>query len=331
MIILFNFNVQKVLKGYFKTFFFLSLLLGFLPLFFSASSANSASITYSAYCRGFGWQNSVGAGTMAGTVGRSIPVDALRINLEVRNVEIRAEAHASGAGWLGVVTGKNITLGAEGMQRQLEAIKLSLSSNSEYDISYRVHVSGTGWMDWVQNGEVAGTTGKGKAIEAVEIKLERKGSIVAEHPTYSAFCRGFGWQEWVKAGAMAGTVGRSLPVDALRINVGLNNMEIAGEAHVASVGWTGTVKGKNITLGAEGMQRQMEAVKLSLNSHSEYDITYRVHVSGIGWMNWVKNGEVAGTTGQGKAVEAIEIKFIRHSPVGPGPKPNPIPGPDPLL
>ncbi len=29
-------------------------------------------------------------------------------------------------------------------------------------------------------------------------------------------------------------------------------------------------------------------------------IWYNVHVEDIGWMGWVKDGEVAGTTGKGK-------------------------------
>lgn len=39
------------------------------------------------------------------------------------------------------------------------------------------------------------------------------------------------------------------------------------------------------------------------------NILYRVHVQDIGWTEWKKNGETAGTTGQGKRIEAIEIKL----------------------
>lgn len=34
---------------------------------------------------------------------------------------------------------------------------------------------------------------------------------------------------------------------------------------------------------------------------------YRVHISDIGWSDWVQSGMVAGTTGQNKKIEAIEI------------------------
>ncbi len=39
------------------------------------------------------------------------------------------------------------------------------------------------------------------------------------------------------------------------------------------------------------------------------DVEYQVHVQNIGWQNWVKNGEIAGTTGQSLRVEAIRIKL----------------------
>jgi len=40
------------------------------------------------------------------------------------------------------------------------------------------------------------------------------------------------------------------------------------------------------------------------------NVQYRVHVEKDGWTAWKKNGEVAGTTGQKKRIEAIEIKLV---------------------
>ena len=36
-----------------------------------------------------------------------------------------------------------------------------------------------------------------------------------------------------------------------------------------------------------------------------------------GWQDWVKNGEMAGTSGEAKRLEAIEIKLVE--------KPKPVP------
>ena len=42
-------------------------------------------------------------------------------------------------------------------------------------------------------------------------------------------------------------------------------------------------------------------------------ITYRAHIEGAGWLGWVQNGATAGTTGQGKRMEAAQIKLFDSS------------------
>ena len=39
------------------------------------------------------------------------------------------------------------------------------------------------------------------------------------------------------------------------------------------------------------------------------NIEYRTHVEDIGWQSWKSNGTIAGTTGQSKGMEAIEIRL----------------------
>ena len=46
---------------------------------------------------------------------------------------------------------------------------------NQYDIFYRVHSAGYGWLGWAKNGDSAGTTGLNIQIEAVQIKLVAKG------------------------------------------------------------------------------------------------------------------------------------------------------------
>lgn len=42
-------------------------------------------------------------------------------------------------------------------------------------------------------------------------------------------------------------------------------------------------------------------------------VTYRTHVQSIGWQAWKSNGQAAGTSGQAKRLEAIELK-VQNSP-----------------
>ena len=48
---------------------------------------------------------------------------------------------------------------------------------------------------------------------------------------------------------------------------------------------------------------------MSEQLEAQYDIYYRVHSARFGWLDWTKNGEVAGTVGYNAGVEAIEIKL----------------------
>lgn len=54
-------------------------------------------------------------------------------------------------------------------------IELTGEAVERYDIYYRAHVQGCGWLDWAKNGESAGSEGLAKRMEAVEVRLVEKG------------------------------------------------------------------------------------------------------------------------------------------------------------
>ena len=53
-------------------------------------------------------------------------------------------------------------------------IRLSGQIADKYDVQYRAHSQNVGWMDWVSNGTLAGTTGKSLRLEALQIRLVKK-------------------------------------------------------------------------------------------------------------------------------------------------------------
>ncbi|MBQ9448829.1 MAG: hypothetical protein IJU60_03035, partial [Acholeplasmatales bacterium] len=42
---------------------------------------------------------------------------------------------------------------------------------------------------------------------------------------------------------------------------------------------------------------------------SDVSVSYSVHQSTVGWKNYVKDGELAGSINESKAIEAIKIKI----------------------
>ncbi len=67
--------------------------------------------------------------------------------------------------------------------------------------------------------------------------------------------------------------------------------------------------------GTTGEANSLEAVKISLagDDAKNYSVYYKAHVANIGWQDWHKDGEEAGTTGQSLPIEAIRILVIPKS------------------
>ena len=59
----------------------------------------------------------------------------------------------------------------------------------------------------------------------------------------------------------------------------------------------------------------VEAVEIKLTGDlaKHYDVVYRAHVQSKGWLDWVKSGECAGTTGEALHLEALEVRLVEKS------------------
>ena len=66
---------------------------------------------------------------------------------------------------------------------------LFFAQNVSAQFSYQANVEGSGWMQPVGNGKVAGTTMQAKRLEALIINFD--GGI-----KYSAHVQNIGWQQW---------------------------------------------------------------------------------------------------------------------------------------
>lgn len=59
----------------------------------------------------------------------------------------------------------------------------------------------------------------------------------------------------------------------------------------------------------DAIDKPVQDAKASLTEGNMGDVIYQTHVSDIGWQKKVADGAEAGTTGQSKAVEALNIKL----------------------
>lgn len=71
----------------------------------------------------------------------------------------------------------------------------------EAKIAYKTHVQTYGWMSKVHDGETAGTSGKAKRMEALNIAMVD--SSYNKEISYRTHVQTYGWQKWVNGGKTA--------------------------------------------------------------------------------------------------------------------------------
>ncbi len=187
-------------------------------------------VWYRVHAQNLGWMGWTCDGELAGTTGMGLRGEAVQI-LVLRGdakpkgydaaksafrTYVTANAHVQNDGWLGYApAGK---FGTTGKGKRLEAMWIKAGLPFEGGIDYQAHVQNIGWQDWVRNGKIAGTTGRGLRMEAARIKLTGE---AAEHLSlwYRAHVQNVGWTKWVRDGAIAGTTGRGLRAEAVEVMV----------------------------------------------------------------------------------------------------------------
>ncbi len=128
--------------------------------------------------------------------------------------------------------------------------------NPAPDLRYKAHIQRVGWTDWVNGGDVIGTEGECKRIEA--IILEGNNGLDLRYRVHS---ENIGWSNWVNSGEVAGTTGQGLKIEAIEIEA---NKNLIAAEHIQDVGWMPDSKGKNIFLGTQGKNLRLEAFKANI-------------------------------------------------------------------
>jgi uncharacterized protein YjdB len=71
-------------------------------------------------------------------------------------------------------------------------------------------------LPWVSGGEISGTTGESRRIEAIQIKLLNSPDWNVKYQVHVA---DKGWLPWAANGEIAGTTGESRQIEAIRITL----------------------------------------------------------------------------------------------------------------
>lgn len=183
-------------------------------------------------------------------------------------------------------------------------------------VSYQTHVQDIGWQAPVSNGMTAGTTGRAKRVEALKINLLSQDGTPLGNDSISvqSHISGIGWEpQPVGNGQTSGTVGQSRAIEAIKLSLsgGLSDSyDIWYRVHSANVGWLGWASNGE-PAGTQGYAYQIEAIQIKVlpknaqdapargdafRDHSQEPptVSYRSHISNVGWMGVVADGKTSG-------------------------------------
>lgn len=159
-----------------------------------------------------------------------------------------AEMIASG------IAGRAVPKKAENKPAQIAG-----TAKNNVGLYYQAHVEDYGWLDAVHDGQVAGTTGKNKRLEAIRIDTRKlknvKLKVIAHIQDIGDVDYGY-----IDHNTIIGTVGKGKRLEAIHIiSEGLDKKKIYIQAHYANDGWGKTVQGN---AGSYGLAKAMRAIKI---------------------------------------------------------------------
>jgi len=218
------------------------------------------------------------------------------------------------------------------VQFPVSAEEASEEESEAVTVSYRAHVQDYGWQDWQEDGELSGSTGLSRRVEAIRIKVSGD-DIGIEYRTH---VQNVGWTKWVSDGEISGTMGKSYRVEAVEIKLTGKNADqydVKYAAHIQDKGWSAWKK-NGATAGTVGLSKRIESLRIvvtpkddettpsytdtSAKTSGAYavlagedsGIAYSTHVQNVGWLGWSSNGTSSGTSGRSLRMEAMCIKLI---------------------
>ena len=193
------------------------------------------------------------------------------------------------------------------------------SAPTDIHVTYAAHVQGKGDLPAASDGEVVGTTGESRRLEAMSANVDAGGI------EYRAHLQNKGWGGWVADGKRAGTTGESRRLEAIQMRLtgssATDGHHVWYRVHSQTYGWLGWACDGE-PAGTAGMSKRAEAYQVLVlrgdAKPADYDASipaYRAqvaanaHLQKTGWTGNAGAGMI-GTTGEARRMEAIRI----HAP-----------------
>ncbi len=288
--------------------------------------APDINVSYRTHIQTYGWEGEdddiktwQSNGSMSGTSGESKRLEGINIVVNPAtscpdlDLGIQYTTHCQSYGWLPWSADGDMN-GTEGESKRLEAIMIQLTGEHAdyYDVYYRVHAQNYGWLGWASNGQAAGTAGYSKRLEGIQIVVVKKGESFNHNAggIKSDYDIPFDAKEGSSPIVNYPSTSNTKPVVP-----GADDANVVYRTHVQTYGWQGWKYNGQMS-GTSGESKRLEGIEMKLtNKDYEGGIAYTTHVQTYGWQGadinspstWKVDGEMAGTSGESKRLEAICI------------------------
>lgn len=284
-------------------------------------------VRYTTHVQTYGWQGDekntskwFANGKMAGTSGEAKRLEGIKIKVYGNdNLGIQYTTHCQSYGWLPWSANGEMN-GTEGEAKRLEAIKIQLTGadKDKYDVYYRVHAQSYGWLGWAKNGQPAGTAGYAKRLEGIQIVIVKKGDAVPglNYAGIHAAASVHQSAGYIAKTGSSPVVGNANTSNLNPVVAGESKVNVAYRTHVQTYGWQGWRYNGQMS-GTSGEAKRLEGINIKLtNKPYSGSIVYTTHVQTYGWQGqeknqntWKQDGQMSGTSGEAKRLEAIRINL----------------------
>ena len=188
------------------------------------SAAEKYSVYYASYVRTFGWTDNALDGKYSGSHGYSKRIEAVKIGIAEKDSEsvpstsdrryftrltpasVSYTTEQTGYGTNEAVTNGKVS-GHTASGKRLTGFAVNYTNQATGltgTILYRAYVEGTGWTDWMESGQLAGTAAGGERINAIQMKLT--GELAEFYDIYyRSYVVGYKWLGWAKNGQLSGS------------------------------------------------------------------------------------------------------------------------------
>ena len=189
-------------------------------------------------------------------------------------------------------------------------------------VEYQTHIENIGWQGWKTDGEMSGTSGQSKRLEAIQIQLKNNSSYKGAIQ-YQTHIENIGWQGWKTNGEMSGTSGQSKRLEAIQIKLTdelAKNYDVYYRVHAQNLGWLDWASNGE-SAGTAGYSYRLEGIEIKLvekggsapgkteRPYVQRYVSYQTHIENIGWQGMKYDGETSGTSGQSRRLEGINISL----------------------